>query len=189
MTSKFVYLAMALDLSTWVIKAIDRLWRAFLWKGGKEIKEGTVLLAWRKVTHPKELDGLGLFDLKMSGWALRVRWLWLQKPDPRRSWAVFCFISQRKWFASLDLLCILRLEMVLNTLFWTDRWLHEHCIQELALAVFTSIPRKVTKSRLVKDALPNLSWVQDVHGAISYAFGCSFWILLRSWKVFCCSLM
>jgi hypothetical protein len=77
MTSRFVYLAMAPDLPAWAIKAIDRLRRAFLWKGGKEIKGGHCSLAWSKVTHPKELSGLGLFDLKLFGWALRVRWLWL----------------------------------------------------------------------------------------------------------------
>lgn len=40
MTSRFVYLAMALDLPSWAIKAIDRLRKAFLWKGGKEVKTG-----------------------------------------------------------------------------------------------------------------------------------------------------
>jgi hypothetical protein len=57
----------------------------------------------------------------------------------------------------------------LNTLFWMDKWLHGHSIQELAPTVFASIP-KVTKRRLVKDVLHNSNWVQDVQGALSYAF-------------------
>jgi hypothetical protein len=89
MTSRFVYLAMALDLPTWAINAIDMLRKAFLWKGGKEVKGGHCSLAWSKVTRPKELGGLGLFNLKLFGWALRVKWLWLQKLDPGRPWAEF----------------------------------------------------------------------------------------------------
>jgi hypothetical protein len=36
--------------------------------------------------------------------------------------------------------------------------------------LFASIPKKVTKRRLVKDVLHNSNWVQDVQGALSYAF-------------------
>jgi hypothetical protein len=161
-TSRFVYLAMALDLPAWAIKAIDKLRRAFLWKGGEEIKGGHCSLAWSKVTRPKELGGLGLFDLKLFGWALRVRWLWLQKSDPGRPWAVFPLHFTKEVVCLFNSAVYTEIGNGLNTLFWTDKWLHGHCIQELAPAVFASIPRKVTKSRLVKDALTNLSWVQDV---------------------------
>jgi hypothetical protein len=34
-----------------------------LWNGRKEINGGHYLLAWTKVARPKELGGLGLFDL------------------------------------------------------------------------------------------------------------------------------
>jgi hypothetical protein len=63
--------------------------KAFFWKGGKEVKGGQSSLASSKVTRPKELCGLGLFNLKLFGWALRVKWLWLQKLDPGRPWAEF----------------------------------------------------------------------------------------------------
>jgi hypothetical protein len=53
------------------------LW-GFLWKGRKEAKEGHCLLAWAKVTRPKELGGLELFDIRKLSWALRARWPWLQ---------------------------------------------------------------------------------------------------------------
>jgi hypothetical protein len=131
-------------------------------------------LAWSKVTRPKELGGLDLFDLKLFGWALRVRWLWLQKSYPGRPWAIFPLHFTKEAVCLFNSVVYTEIGNGLNTLFWTDKWLHGHCIQELAPAVFASIPRKVTKSRLVKDALTNLSWVQDVQGALSYAFWVQF---------------
>jgi hypothetical protein len=38
-------------------------------KGGRG---GHCFVAWPVVIHPKELGGLGIADLKMLGWALRV---------------------------------------------------------------------------------------------------------------------
>jgi hypothetical protein len=34
---------------------------------------------WGKVCRPLELGGIGISSLKELGWALRMRWLWLEK--------------------------------------------------------------------------------------------------------------
>ncbi|GJM87556.1 hypothetical protein PR202_ga03523 [Eleusine coracana subsp. coracana] len=80
---------MAIDLPQWAIKAVDKIRRGYLWRGRKEAKGGHCLVAWGKMTRPKELGGLGISDLKNLVWALRVRWLWLQKTDPHRPWNMF----------------------------------------------------------------------------------------------------
>jgi hypothetical protein len=52
------------DLALWAVKAIEKNLRGFLWKGRKEAKGGHYLLAWAKVARPKDLGGLGLFDIR-----------------------------------------------------------------------------------------------------------------------------
>ena len=82
LTSMLVYLVMAMDLPPWALKAIDKIRRGFLWKGRKDVNGGHCLLAWPKVARPQELGGLGIYNLQQLGWALRMRWLWLQKTEP-----------------------------------------------------------------------------------------------------------
>jgi hypothetical protein len=86
LTSTIIYLAMALDLPTWAHKAIDKI-RSYFWRGHKEAKGGHCLVAWDRVCRPIEMGGLGISNLKMLGWALRTRWLWLKKLEPHRPWA------------------------------------------------------------------------------------------------------
>jgi hypothetical protein len=89
MAAKIIYIATALDLPMWAIKAIEKVLRAFLWKGRKEANGGNCLLAWPKVARPKELGGLGVFDIRRLSWVLRARWPWLQKTEPEKPWAQF----------------------------------------------------------------------------------------------------
>lgn len=68
----------------WVIKAIDKRRRAFLWKGTDNVSGGHSLVAWSLVCRPIEHGGLGLHNLRLLGNALHIRWLWLQKARPSR---------------------------------------------------------------------------------------------------------
>jgi hypothetical protein len=167
MTAKMIYAALALDLPVWAIKAIDKLRKGFLWRGRKEFCGGHCLLAWPKVTRPKELGGLGISELKSLCWALRACWPWLQKTDPSRPWADFpthvCKVVQNLIAATV----ITKLGDGANTLFWKDRWLDGRCIKDITPAMFDMVPLRLANNRLVKDALPNFHWISDVNGAIS----------------------
>jgi hypothetical protein len=49
-------------------------------KAQKQFMAATVSWhAWDKVCKPIEYGGLGIMNLKILGYALRIRWLWLQK--------------------------------------------------------------------------------------------------------------
>ena len=52
--------------------------------------------------------------------------------------------------------------------FWSDRWLHDHSLQELAPNVLKCVPSKFRKTRSVAAALTDLTWVSDIKGALSW---------------------
>jgi len=67
-----VHTAIAVELCPWAIQAIDKLRRAFLWKGTASVHGGHCMVAWPKCCRPAELGGLGIPDLKLMGLSLRA---------------------------------------------------------------------------------------------------------------------
>jgi hypothetical protein len=84
------------------------------------------------VTRPLNLRGLGIPNLKLQGWALQARWLWLQKNDASRSWRGLDLPIQPQARKFVDISVVTAVGNGANTLFWSDRWL-EGC------SVFRSI--------------------------------------------------
>lgn len=72
-----------------MIRAIDKIRRGFLWCGRLDLRGGQCRVAWMQVMRPLELGGLRVLNLEVLGWALRIRWLWMQKTQPDRPWALF----------------------------------------------------------------------------------------------------
>ena len=81
-----VYVLTAIKVPKWFLRAIDKIRRAFVWKGREQVNGGACLVAWEKVQRPLDLGGLGILNLELMSWALQIRWLWLKKTDPNRSW-------------------------------------------------------------------------------------------------------
>ncbi|WVZ93176.1 hypothetical protein U9M48_039178 [Paspalum notatum var. saurae] len=157
LTAMTIYFSMAVDLPQWAIKAIDKIRRGFLWRGRKDAKGDHCLIAWDKVQCPKELGGLGISNLQRLGWALRLRWLWLQKTDPDRPWSLFPIKLQDCVHAFFSM----AVETIVGdggqTLFWKDSWLHGQKLEDLAPNLFASVPTRRVNRRTVKEALSNQS--------------------------------
>lgn len=121
MVATIMYHAMALDLPHWAIKALDKICRGYLWQGRKDAQGGHCLIAWPKVTRPKELGGLGISDLHKLNIALRVRWLWLKKVAADKAWASLPLQSSDCVQALYSLAMCTEIGNGVNTLFWEDR--------------------------------------------------------------------
>jgi hypothetical protein len=51
-------------------------------------------------------------------------------------------------------------------LFLGGRWLHGQKIQDLAPALFASMPKQIAKKGTVQEALKDLTWVRDIRGSL-----------------------
>jgi hypothetical protein len=76
-TSIPIYLSIAMELPAWLLQFLEKRIRAFFWKGSEAVSGGHCLVAWDQVCRPVEYGGLGVLNLKLLGFALRARWLWL----------------------------------------------------------------------------------------------------------------
>ena len=75
------------------------------------------------VCRPRDLGGLGIADLHRAGVALRVRWPWLHRVDPERSWGSLPEHEERMFVAVFEAVTISILGNNESTLFWMDNWL------------------------------------------------------------------
>jgi hypothetical protein len=134
-------------------------------------------VSWPVVTRPKELGGLGIADLKTLGWALRVRWLWLQKTQPDKPWAYLPLKMSPCVCSFFSMAVCTEIGDGSNTLFWKDRWLHGQSVQDLAPKIFCMIPKRIANKRTVQDAMQQGRWIQDIHGEATWAAMAEFLVL------------
>ena len=167
LTATVIYLLIAVDLPKWVIRAIDKKQRGFLWRGQKKANGGKCLVAWEKVQRPFEYGGLGIHNLEYFGWALRIRWLWAQKTDPSRPWAGLTIQVPQKAQALFHMAVDAIVGNGDTILFWSDRWINGNTMAEIAPNLYKAVPKRVVRSRTVAQALNNRVWASDIKGALT----------------------
>ncbi|GJN31674.1 hypothetical protein PR202_gn00024 [Eleusine coracana subsp. coracana] len=116
-----------LDVSCWMIKAVDKLKCNFLWRGKADARGGHCPIAWGKVTRPLNFGGLGIHNLDILGWVC-MRWLWHHKIDPSKPWGQLPIQVPTKVMAMFWISVITTAGDGCNMSFWTDRWLHGQSI-------------------------------------------------------------
>jgi hypothetical protein len=163
-----IYQMVALDLPKWVLKAIDKKRRGFLWKGQDNASGGNCLVSWDTVQRPFKFGGLGILNLEILSWALRIRWLWLQKTDVSRPWAGLPIQVPRNAKALFQVAVVSVLGNGESIKFWSDRWLQGKTIADHCPNLIILIPKRAAKQRTVAQGLADHKWVSDIKGALTY---------------------
>jgi hypothetical protein len=150
----------------WVLKAINKIIRAFLEKGHKDVKGGHCLVGWQHVCLPIDLGGIGILNLEVLSLMLQTRWLWLRKTQPDRPWMSMDIHVHPNVTALFSVSVISMVGDSKSTCFWTDRWLHGHNIADLALTLLALVPKSLAKKQTIQEALENHSWEGDIKGSL-----------------------
>jgi hypothetical protein len=135
---------------------IQQIRKGFLWKGQEQVHGGR--------QRPLLLGGLGVLNLELFGWALRARWLWLQKTDASRPWAGLPFRVPGCVQALVDMAVVSAVGNGESTKFWTDRWLQGLAVADLAPNLILLISKQ---ERIVAQGLLGQNWVRDIKGNLS----------------------
>jgi hypothetical protein len=142
---------LVIDPPVWLIKAVDKLRRGFLWNNGELATGGRCLVRWDTICRPLEFGGLGISNLQFHATALRVRWLTgkalidLPIEIDKRARELF---NKAVDFRLGD-------RQRLN--FWKDPWLDGQSIKAIAPTLFNFL----TKHNLtVAQALTNGKWLR-----------------------------
>jgi hypothetical protein len=167
LTAVLVYTAISLGLPLWLIKSLQKKFKAFLWTGTKEVQCGKCNIAWSRVQCPLQLEGLGILDLRLLGLALRVHWLWLERTEPSQPWVALV--------ASMDKLtsCFFKnsISLVLrdsnNFLFWSNPWIDGKGITDLASDLLDAVPMCRWRQRTVASTVSEEAWAQDILGPLT----------------------
>jgi hypothetical protein len=91
---------------------------------------------------PLELGGLGISSFPELCWALRLRWLWLQKTDHSRPWSGLQIQVPKKARAFFSEEVTTEVGDGTNTKFWKDKWLNGKRITDLFPRLFNAILKR-----------------------------------------------
>jgi hypothetical protein len=90
LTTTPTYFMSEFMLPKWVVRAIDKIRKCFLWHGHKEIhdteKRVICLANWQLVTKPKELGGMEIRDIGSMNKSLLLKWMWSWIKDDDAWW-------------------------------------------------------------------------------------------------------
>jgi hypothetical protein len=112
-----IYLAMAVNIPLGLSRLSTNLEKGFLWRGVQGGQRRALFGCLGQSCRPLQLGGLGISSLKELSWALRMRWLWLQKTEPNRPWCSLPIQVRDKARAFFLVVLISKVGNGTNTLF------------------------------------------------------------------------
>jgi hypothetical protein len=159
-----VHVSICCTLSPWAIGEIDKRRRAFLWAGTEAVAGGKCMVAWPVVCSPKDLGGLGLPDLRILGFALRLRWEWQRRTQLDVPWALLPSKPEHAVDHMFRASVTVQVGDGTNARFWTDVWLPDGAICNFAPNLYRAVGGR-WRGRSVREALANRQWARDIAGA------------------------
>jgi hypothetical protein len=155
LSAMHIYQLLVIDPPVWLMKAIDKLRRGFLWDNDELAAGGKCLVKWANVCKPLDYGGLGITDLKRTSMALQVRWLWQSWTEPDKAWLGLPINVGDSVLQLFNRSVIFNLGDGQRISFWKDPWLGEQAIQTIAPDLF----KQCTKRNLtVAQALLDGRW-------------------------------
>ncbi|GJN01931.1 hypothetical protein PR202_ga19236 [Eleusine coracana subsp. coracana] len=162
-----IYPLISIKLPGWVVTAIDKARRGFFWAGEPSASGGKCTMAWPCITRSLDNGGLGIIDLKVASFALNLRWLWLQRVDESRPWIGLPLQCNKEVQAMFDASIHIRMGNGKLAWFWTDRWINNTSIQEMAPDLCRAVGNEAKRSRTVHEAMQGRRWIRDITGNIT----------------------
>lgn len=157
-----IYAMMADSLLPWARKEIDALCRRFLWAGKEASAQGRCMVAWSTACRPTTLGGLGISDLRLTGYALQTRWLWLQRTDSSRAWSELPLKIEPEVLAFFKASTFIELGNGNSALFWEDRWIQGQSVHDLAPNLLQLVSRRRRRTMTVREGLTNRQWTRAI---------------------------
>lgn len=123
------------------------------------------MVAWPSVCRPTKLGGLGISDLRLTGFALQTRWLWLQEVDHDRAWSQLPISTAPEVQAFFRASTFTAIGDCRQALFWEDRWLNGDCISDIALYLTQLVSLRIRQRQTIREGLTDNNWVESITGA------------------------
>jgi hypothetical protein len=132
------YVSISLQLPPWVAKALEKIFKVFLWTGSEVDEGGKCLVAWVRVQRLIHLGGLGVLDLRLMGIALCV-W-WLQRAEMDRSCSSLPMTADQRTKVFFSASTVFVLGDGVGFKFWTNPWIQGINIRDLAPDLWAAVP-------------------------------------------------
>jgi hypothetical protein len=111
-------------------------------------------VTWVNAAYPTQYGGVGIPNLQLMGFTLRLHWLWLARVDSDKTWSRYFFqadqASQDFFDASVQVDDGSRASFDGSL----DRWLNGD--------LWSAVPHRIRKSPTVRDALSGKRWIRDI---------------------------
>ena len=161
-----IFQLLVIDPPKWLIKAIDKLRRGFLWCNDELATEGRCLVRWAAICRPLEYGDLGITDLDRKATALRVRWLWQAWVHPDKAWAGLPLNIDAHARTLFNAAVAFELGNGQTILFWKDPWLGDHALEMMLPELFKIC---TLRSATVAQALTDDKWMRHFKRGLTSA--------------------